>query len=125
MISHGRHFWGRFCAALLLGTVSLVASAAVADDLFGEGEAATDEAEPASEGGAKELLGGLLGSTTEPSAERRNGQWDDITTEGSAESDIAYEQSLEVKMHRELSKELPTREPFGDQLEDVEKRLGK
>ena len=120
MVSHGNSF-----KALVLGALLLSTSAARADDLFGDGDTATDEAEPASQGGAKELLGGLLGSSSEPTSARRNGQWDDITTEGSPETEAAYEQSLEVKMHRELSRDLPTREPFGDKLDDVEKRLGK
>lgn len=115
----------RLFAGLLLGSLVFGNGVAQADDLFGDGDSAADEAEPAAQGGSKELLGGLLGSPSDSKGSRRNDQWDDITTEATTETDAAYEQSLEVKMHRELSKDLPTREPFGDKLDDVEKRLGK
>ena len=99
-------------------------SIAEADDIFGEGESA-DEAEPANSGSAGEVVGELLGSSSDSTGPKKTGAWDDISVDGSSETDAAYEQSYEVQVHRELSRDLPKREPFGDKLDDVEQRLGK
>lgn len=60
----------------------------------------------------------------------KNGnRWTDLdTVRGSLTDDEQrrlVEESAEMRMHRELQEELPKREPFGDKLEDVERRLNR
>ena len=116
----------RYLSLALLFTAVFLGQVAHADDLFGDGDSAEEpEHVGSTPNDGKSLLGGLMGSPSEGRGVRHDEAWDDITTESTPESDREYEASIEVKMDRELSKDLPTREPFGDKLDDVEKRLGK